>query len=80
MSVQLTKGQTTRLICCLGAGGCLFEGVFARNLQIFQQASPEARYAKFQHDNATSIWATVSLKSESRSLTREQANDREQVG
>ncbi|TKA50870.1 hypothetical protein B0A55_11442, partial [Friedmanniomyces simplex] len=40
-----------------GADGSQFKGVFARNLQILQQASPEARYATFLQDNANSIWA-----------------------
>ncbi|KAK5693641.1 hypothetical protein LTR97_010210 [Elasticomyces elasticus] len=37
--------------------GSQFKGVFARNLQILQQASPEKRYATFLSDNANSIWA-----------------------
>ncbi|KAK5691818.1 hypothetical protein LTR17_025529 [Elasticomyces elasticus] len=40
-----------------GADGSQFKGVFARNLQILQQASPETRYATFLSDNANSIWA-----------------------
>ncbi|KAK0261877.1 hypothetical protein LTS09_003970 [Friedmanniomyces endolithicus] len=40
-----------------GADGSQFKGVFARNLQILQQASPEPRYATFLQDNANSIWA-----------------------
>ncbi|KAK1072691.1 hypothetical protein LTR33_010180 [Friedmanniomyces endolithicus] len=40
-----------------GADGSQFKGVFARNLQILQQASPETRYATFLQDNANSIWA-----------------------
>ncbi|KAK3625495.1 hypothetical protein LTR56_020395 [Elasticomyces elasticus] len=39
-----------------GADGSQFKGVFARNLQILQQASPEKRYATFLSDNANSIW------------------------
>jgi hypothetical protein len=40
-----------------GADGSQFKGVFARNLQILQQYSPETRYATFLDDNANSIWA-----------------------
>ncbi|WPH03688.1 Hypothetical protein R9X50_00657100 [Acrodontium crateriforme] len=40
-----------------GADGSQFKGVFARNLQLLQQASPEARYKQFLQDNADSIWA-----------------------
>jgi len=39
-----------------GADGSQFKGIFARNLQILQQYSPEARYATFLEDNANSIW------------------------
>ncbi|KAK6439613.1 hypothetical protein LTR95_004185 [Oleoguttula sp. CCFEE 5521] len=41
-----------------GADGSQFKGVFARNLQILQQASPEARYKDFLVKNANSIWAS----------------------
>ncbi|KAK5108246.1 hypothetical protein LTR62_008630 [Meristemomyces frigidus] len=40
-----------------GADGSQFKGVFARNLQILQKASPEGRYAAFLQTNANSIWA-----------------------
>lgn len=40
-----------------GADGSQFKGVFARNLQILQKASPEARYKTFLQNNANSIWA-----------------------
>lgn len=40
-----------------GADGDQFKGVFARNLQILQQQSPEQRYAAFLRTNANSIWA-----------------------
>ncbi|KAK3677486.1 hypothetical protein LTR78_002336 [Recurvomyces mirabilis] len=40
-----------------GADGSQFKGVFARNLQILQKASPEGRYATFLQKNANSIWA-----------------------
>ncbi|KAK3715694.1 hypothetical protein LTR37_006919 [Vermiconidia calcicola] len=40
-----------------GADGSQFKGVFARNLRILHQASPEARYATFLENNANSIWA-----------------------
>ena len=40
-----------------GADGSQFKGVFARNLQILQKQSPEARYKTFLQDNANSIWA-----------------------
>jgi predicted alpha-1,6-mannanase (GH76 family) len=40
-----------------GADGSQFKGVFARNLQILQQYSPEDRYATFLESNADSIWA-----------------------
>ncbi|KXL50569.1 glycoside hydrolase family 76 protein [Acidomyces richmondensis BFW] len=39
-----------------GADGSQFKGIFARNLQILQQYSPEARYATFLEENANSIW------------------------
>jgi predicted alpha-1,6-mannanase (GH76 family) len=39
-----------------GADGSQFKGVFARNLRILQQVSPEARYAKFLGRNADSVW------------------------
>ncbi len=39
-----------------GADGSQFKGVFARNLQILQQYSPEPRYATFLEKNANSIW------------------------
>lgn len=39
-----------------GADGSQFKGVFARNLQILQQYSPETRYASFLDKNANSIW------------------------
>ncbi|TKA27766.1 hypothetical protein B0A50_04867 [Salinomyces thailandicus] len=37
---------------------CGADGVFARNLEILQKASPEARYASFLDTNANSIWET----------------------
>ncbi|KAF2231500.1 glycoside hydrolase family 76 protein [Viridothelium virens] len=40
-----------------GADGSQFKGVFARNLQRLQQASPEVRYKTFLQDNANAIWA-----------------------
>lgn len=40
-----------------GADGSQFKGIFSRNLQILQKASPEARYATFFQNNANSIWA-----------------------
>jgi len=40
-----------------GADGSQFKGVFARNLQILQKASPEKRYKTFLDKNANSIWA-----------------------
>lgn len=40
-----------------GADGPQFKGVFARNLQILQEASPEDRYKDFLVTNANSIWA-----------------------
>jgi predicted alpha-1,6-mannanase (GH76 family) len=39
-----------------GEDGNQFKGVFARNLGILQQQSPEQRYADFLHDNADSVW------------------------
>ncbi|KAK6392107.1 hypothetical protein LTR65_003879 [Meristemomyces frigidus] len=39
-----------------GGDGSQFKGVFARNLRILQQYSPEARYATFLDTNANSIW------------------------
>ncbi|KAK5122407.1 hypothetical protein LTR85_003991 [Meristemomyces frigidus] len=39
-----------------GGDGSQFKGVFARNLQILQQYSPESRYANFLDTNANSIW------------------------
>ena len=50
-------GSTQQLTLSLGADGSQFKGVFARNLQILQTASPEARYASFLQKNADSIWA-----------------------
>ena len=38
-----------------GADGSQFKGVFARNLLLLQQASPEDRYKAFLQDNANSI-------------------------
>lgn len=40
-----------------GADGAQFKGVFARNLQVLQKASPQARYATFLDNHANSIWA-----------------------
>ena len=40
-----------------GADGSQFKGVFTRNLQILQKASPQTRYANFLQDNANSIWS-----------------------
>ncbi|KAK5133085.1 hypothetical protein LTR08_008195 [Meristemomyces frigidus] len=40
-----------------GGDGSQFKGVFARNLQILQQYSPETRYATFLENNANSIWS-----------------------
>jgi predicted alpha-1,6-mannanase (GH76 family) len=40
-----------------GADGSQFKGVFARNLQILQLASPETRFKTFLDTNANSIWA-----------------------
>jgi len=42
----------------------LYAGVFARNLQILQKASPEARYATFLENNANSIWTNDRVGSE----------------
>ena len=39
-----------------GADGSQFKGVFARNLRILQQSSPEKRYADFLDRNADSVW------------------------
>jgi predicted alpha-1,6-mannanase (GH76 family) len=39
-----------------GGDGSQFKGVFARNLQILQQTSPESRYAEFLDRNADSVW------------------------
>ena len=39
-----------------GQDGNQFKGIFARNLGILQQQSPEQRYADFLHDNADSVW------------------------
>ncbi|KAI6790520.1 glycoside hydrolase family 76 protein [Hortaea werneckii] len=39
-----------------GGDGSQFKGIFARNLQILQKASPEERYASFLDANANSIW------------------------
>jgi predicted alpha-1,6-mannanase (GH76 family) len=41
-----------------GADGSQFKGIFARNLRILQQSSPEARYADFFDRNADSVWQT----------------------
>lgn len=38
-----------------GADGSQFKGVFARNLQLLQHASPEENYQTFLQDNANSI-------------------------
>ena len=40
-----------------GADGSQFKGVFTRNLEILQEASPETRYQTFLNNNADSIWA-----------------------
>ncbi|KAI9653532.1 MAG: hypothetical protein M1821_007040 [Bathelium mastoideum] len=40
-----------------GADGSQFKGVFARNLQLLQQANPENDYKTFLQQNANSIWA-----------------------
>lgn len=40
-----------------GADGSQFKGVFARNLQILQEESPEERYAEFLVTNADAVWA-----------------------
>jgi predicted alpha-1,6-mannanase (GH76 family) len=39
-----------------GGDGSQFKGIFARNLQILQQTSPEERYAEFLDRNADSVW------------------------
>jgi predicted alpha-1,6-mannanase (GH76 family) len=39
-----------------GGDGSQFKGVFARNLQILQQTSPEERYAEFLDRNTDSVW------------------------
>ena len=39
-----------------GGDGSQFKGIFARNLQILQQISPESRYAEFLDRNADSVW------------------------
>lgn len=39
-----------------GGDGSQFKGIFARNLQILQQTSPESRYAEFLDRNADSVW------------------------
>ncbi|KAM0690333.1 hypothetical protein Q7P36_009100 [Cladosporium allicinum] len=39
-----------------GEDGNQFKGVFARNLAILQQQSPEQRYADFLNINADSVW------------------------
>lgn len=39
-----------------GGDGSQFKGIFARNLQILQQTSPEQRYADFLDRNADSVW------------------------
>lgn len=39
-----------------GADGAQFKGVFARNLQKLQIASPQTRYQQFLDANANSIW------------------------
>ena len=39
-----------------GEDGNQFKGVFARNLAILQQQSPEERYADFLDNNADSVW------------------------
>jgi len=39
-----------------GADGSQFKGIFARNLQILQQARPETRYKAFLDRNANSVW------------------------
>lgn len=40
-----------------GADGAQFKGVFMRNLQRLQQASPDSSYLTFIANNANSIWA-----------------------
>lgn len=39
-----------------GADGPQFKGIFARNLMLLQQTSPQPRYAQFLDRNANSIW------------------------
>jgi len=39
-----------------GADGSQFKGIFMRNLQILQSASPDASYLSFIASNANSIW------------------------
>ncbi|KAF2725411.1 glycoside hydrolase family 76 protein [Polychaeton citri CBS 116435] len=39
-----------------GGDGSQFKGVFARNLQILNKASPEDRFAAFLEKNADSVW------------------------
>ncbi|KAK3712636.1 hypothetical protein LTR37_009079 [Vermiconidia calcicola] len=51
-----------------GADGSQFKGVFARNLRILHQASPEARYATLLENNANSIWANDRAKRDRLSL------------
>lgn len=40
-----------------GTDGAQFKGVFMRNLQVLQQASPDPTYLTFIANNAKSIWA-----------------------
>jgi len=56
---KLTKNGTLHDTCEPDCGGDAgqFKGIFARNLQILQKKSPEARYKTFLQDNANSIWA-----------------------
>lgn len=39
-----------------GGDGPQFKGIFARNLMLLHQASPQTRYARFLENNANSIW------------------------
>lgn len=39
-----------------GRDGPQFKGIFARNLMLLQQRSPQPRYAQFLENNANSIW------------------------
>lgn len=39
-----------------GADGPQFKGIFARNLMLLHQTSPQPRYASFLENNANSIW------------------------